>query len=77
MFGTNAITAYIFSEFIAGLFHAIHVSAGITFQHWLYQPLAAAIPNPGIAAMTYAVLFVAFCFLPIWLIYRRRIFVKI
>lgn len=56
VFGTNALAAYVFSEFLAGVFHLIDVSGNITFQHWLYRPLAAAIPNPGIAAMTYAML---------------------
>lgn len=77
VFGTNALAAYVFSEFLAGLFHVIHMPSGITFQRWLYQPLAASIPNPGIAALTYAILFVAVCFLPAWLLYHRRIFVKI
>lgn len=76
-FGTNALAAYVLSEFLAGLFHVIPMSGGITFQRWLYQPLAASIANPSIAAMTYTILFVAVCFLPTWLLYRRRIFLKI
>ncbi|MBB6145094.1 putative acyltransferase [Silvibacterium bohemicum] len=77
VFGTNALAAYVFSEFLAGLLHVIHLPGGITIQHWLYHPLAASIPNPSIAALTYAILFVAVCFLPAWLLYRRRIFLKI
>lgn len=77
VFGTNALTAYVVSEFLAGLFHLIHMEGNITFQRWLYRPLAASIPNPSVAAVTYAILFVALCFLPTWLLYRRRIFLKI
>jgi predicted acyltransferase len=52
VFGTNALTAYAFSEFLADLLHVIHVSGGMTLQHWLYLPLAATISNPSIAALS-------------------------
>jgi predicted acyltransferase len=77
VFGTNALTAYIFSEFLATLIGIIHLPSGISLHRWLYQPLAIAIPNPSLAALAYAVLFVGVCFLPAVLLYRKRIFIKI
>jgi predicted acyltransferase len=49
----------------------------LTIQRWLYHPIAATIPKPQIAALSYAVLYVALCYLPVLVLYRRRIFVKV
>jgi predicted acyltransferase len=78
VFGTNALTAYIFSEFLASFLGTIHMPGStLTIQRWLYHPLAATIPNPYIAALTYAVLFVGVCYLSVLYLYRRRIFLKV
>jgi predicted acyltransferase len=77
VFGRNALTAYVFSELLAAVLGGIRLSSGRTLQRWLFAPLAAAIPNPYMAALAYAVLFVAVCFVPVWLLYRRDLFVKI
>jgi hypothetical protein len=35
------------------------------------------IPDPGWAAFAYSVSFTAVCFVPVWMLYRRRIFLKV
>ena len=78
VFGENALTAYVFSEFLAALLGTLRLSSnGNSLQQWLYAPLRAAIPNPNIAALSYALLFVAFCFIPVLLMYRKNIFLKV
>lgn len=78
VFGMNALVAYVFSEFLASFLGTIHLhGSGLTIQRWLYHPLAIAIPNPQIAALTYAVLYVAVCYVPVLVLYRRKIFVKV
>jgi predicted acyltransferase len=78
VFGTNALGVYIFSELFASLLGSIHVMAyGVSLQHWLYLPLAEAIRNPSIAALSYALLFVCVCFVPAWLLYRNQVFLKV
>ena len=37
----------------------------------------AHIPDPGWAAFTYSVSFAAFCFIPVWILYRKKIFLKV
>jgi hypothetical protein len=37
----------------------------------------ARIPDPGWAAFAYSVSFLGVCFVPIWMLYRRRIFIRI
>jgi predicted acyltransferase len=78
VFGTNALAAYVFSEFLASFLGTLRLpGSGISVQRWLYHPLAVAIPNPYIAALSYAVLFVCVCFVPVLILYRKRIFLKV
>jgi predicted acyltransferase len=78
VFGTNALAAYVFSEFLASLLGTLRFpGSDMSAQRWLYHPLAAAIPNPSVAALSYAVLFVGVCFVPVLMLYRRQIFLKV
>ena len=65
-------------EFRASFLDTIHMPGStLTIQQWLYHPLAATIPNPYIAALSYAILFVGVCYLPVLYLYRRKIFLKV
>lgn len=78
VFGTNALAAYIFSELLAALLDTLKLPGSTnSLQHWLYRPLSAAIPNPSLAALSYAVLFVGVCFVPVLILFRQRIFIKV
>jgi predicted acyltransferase len=77
VFGTNAISAYVFSELLAGAIDNIHMSAGGNLQQWLYHSILAVVPDPAFASLLYSLCFVAVCWLPVYLLYRRRIFIKI
>lgn len=82
VFGSNAIAAYMFSELMPGIFYNIHVSSGPGGIHsvlmpWLFQHTFAHIPDPHWAAFAYSVSFTAFCFIPVWILYRKKIFLKV
>jgi predicted acyltransferase len=81
VFGSNAIAAYMFSELTPGIFYSIHVtnSAGKSteFMTWLFTNTFAHIPNPHWAAFAYSVSFTTFCFIPVWILYRKKIFLKV
>jgi predicted acyltransferase len=78
--GSNAIAAYMFSELLPAVLHNVHFISGgkqtdvITF---VFDHVFAHIPDPGWAAFAYSVSFTAFCFVPVWMLYRRRIFLKV
>ena len=80
VFGSNAIAAYMFSELLQGVLFNLHfTSAGtrtdvITF---VGEHVFAHIPHRGWAAFAYSISFTAVCFVPVWLLYRRRIFLKV
>lgn len=75
--GTNAIVVYVLSELLASTLWWIPLHADIRLQPWLEAPILRAVPNGALADLTYSSLFLLICWLPVYLLYRRRIFIKI
>ncbi len=81
VFGSNAIAAYMFSELMPGILSHIAIPAGpgrrADLFAWLFTHVFAHIPDPGWAAFAFSVSFTAFCFIPVWVMYRKKIFLKV
>jgi predicted acyltransferase len=80
VFGMNAITAYVFSELLASTFYAIKLRAGtatISLQETVYKAVFASIYSPEFASLVYAICFVVICFLPVAVLYQKKIFIKV
>jgi predicted acyltransferase len=80
VFGSNAIAAYMFSELLPGVLYNLRVNTAGTQTDvvtFLVERVFARIPDPGWAAFAYSVSFTAVCFVPVWLLYRKRIFLKV
>jgi predicted acyltransferase len=80
VFGSNAITAYMFSELLPGVLDLIKFSSGgriVTLKGFLFDHIFAHIPDRGWAAFAWSVSFTAVCLLPVWFLYRKKIFVKV
>jgi predicted acyltransferase len=80
VFGSNAIAAYMFSELTPEIFYNIPAEVGgrhADLMTWIFGHTFAHIPNPHWAAFAYSVSFTAFCFVPVWILYRRKIFLKV
>ncbi|NYF78972.1 acyltransferase family protein [Granulicella arctica] len=77
VFGTNAITAYVFSEVLADGLGSIRLSSGINVLQWCYGAIARVVPDAAFASLLYSLAFVAVCWLPVSLLYRSRIFIKV
>lgn len=81
VFGSNAITAYMFSELFSSFLNVLAVPAGTTrheaLPHFLFEHIFARIPDPGWAAFGWSVTFTAVCFVPVWFLWRNKVFVKI
>jgi predicted acyltransferase len=78
--GSNAIVAYMFSELLAITVGSIRFAADgrlYNLRGYLFNHTFALIPNPGWAAFAFSLTFTAACFLPVWVLYRKRIFVKV
>jgi predicted acyltransferase len=77
VFGTNAIAAYVLSELLPGALDLIHPHPGVPLLRWFYLEILHLIPYTPMASMAYCILFAAICWLPMYALYRRRIFLKI
>ena len=66
--GTNAIAAYVLSEL---------VGVPLRWQDYIFQHGFARGLSPATASLLYSLTIVGLCFLPIWWMYRRRIFLKV
>jgi predicted acyltransferase len=77
VFGTNAIAAYVFSELLQSTLSSFHPRQGINLQQMLYGSIADIIPNQAFASLLYSIGFVIICWIPISVLYRRSIFIKI
>jgi predicted acyltransferase len=79
--GSNAITAYMFSEIVPGIldYIAFPVGNGIhsTPMAWMASHVFVHMPTPGWAAFAFSCFTLAYCFLPVWIMYRRKIFLKV
>ena len=78
--GANSITAYMFSEIVPGLLERIHfVSDGKTTNplSWLADHVFIHMPTPGWQAFAFSFFTLAYCFIPVWILYRKKIFVKV
>lgn len=80
VFGSNAITAYMISELLPGTLQNIHFQwDGLRMNPigWSHLCIFSRIPDPGWAAFAYCVSFTLVCFVPVWALYRNKIFLKI
>jgi predicted acyltransferase len=80
VFGSNAITAYVFSELLGAALYTIPVHQGariVDLQHFIYQSWFFPLVNPSFGSLLYAIAFVVVCFLPVLLLYRKKIFIKV
>jgi predicted acyltransferase len=67
IFGSNAIAAYVISELLGGTFGWKERALQRTFAHF---------GVPAFASLLYSLAIVGLCFLPVWWMYRTRIFLK-
>jgi predicted acyltransferase len=77
VFGTNAIAAYVFSELLPGIMYLIHPQPGVNLGRWIYYRILTVVSNPSMASLIYSLCFVGFCWLVTYMLYRRKIFLKI
>jgi predicted acyltransferase len=83
VFGSNAITAFVLSNFIVELMLWIKVPGAsipakpISTWQWTYLHLFARHGSTNITSVAFALAFTALCFLPNLLLWRKKIFLRI
>ena len=81
VFGKNAIAAYVFAEMLAGLLYRmqVHLANGQvdSWQGAIYERFFVGLASPANASLLYALAYVLFCWVAMWVLYRRGIFLKV
>jgi len=76
IYGMNAIAAYVLADLLAIIFYRIPFG-GETLNMHVFKGLTAAGVAPKLASMLYAVLFVFINFIPAWILFKKKIFIKL
>jgi predicted acyltransferase len=80
VFGMNAITAYVFSELLAATLDTIPVrepGRTMSVTQYIFYNVFGRLPNLHLASLAYCICFVVICFIPVLLLYRKGIFIKV
>ncbi|MGC2621192.1 MAG: DUF5009 domain-containing protein, partial [Acidobacteriaceae bacterium] len=77
VFGMNAITAYVFSEVLGALGWFLHANPHTNVQESVYAHAFTWVHPPGLASLLYSVVFMFVCWVPVAILYRRKIFLKV
>lgn len=80
IFGVNALALFVFSGILARLMGMIKLAGPdgkeVTLQQWIFNLYLFAF-SPINASLAYAVSYILFWLFLMWLLYRRRIFIKV
>ena len=71
---------FVFSELIPGINDFFHINSGgqeMSPLGWARVHIFGLIPDPGWACFAYSVSYTAVCFIPVWILYRKKIFIKV
>lgn len=76
--GANAITVYFLSSFITKLFYSLKVDGETSIHEWLYQTIyVQEFLPPRFSSLLYGLSVVAFYMLLAYILYRKKIFIKV
>jgi predicted acyltransferase len=78
--GTNAITVYVLSELLSPILHLVqvHGSRGrISLHSFLFLHVFTPVHDLAFASLLFSICFVVVCFVPIAILYHKKIFIKV
>ena len=79
-FGSNAIAAYILADVMLTLFGLVHLNLNghsVNLQQYLYSTVCVPYFSPNNASLVSAFAYILLLLFPIWILYRKKIFIKV
>lgn len=76
VFGVNAIAAYVLGDLLALVFYLLPIHGQTINQHTVAALVTIGLA-PNLASLGYALFFVGIVYIPVYLLYRKRIFIKL
>jgi len=81
IFGVNALALFVGSGLMARMMSIVKVAGAdgkeIGLQTWIYQTIFAPLADARTSSLMYAVCFILFWLFLMWLLYRKRIYIKV
>jgi predicted acyltransferase len=78
VFGSNAIAVYVFSELLPSLLGDVHLgSKHQSLGAIIYAHAFGLVPDKAFGSLLYSLCYVAVCFIPALILYRKKIFIRI
>jgi predicted acyltransferase len=81
VFGVNAIALYVGSGLLADLMSVIKIPQAdgtpISLQPWIFRNLFLSWTTPIRASLAFGICYILFWLVLMWLLYRKRIFIKV
>jgi predicted acyltransferase len=81
IFGVNALALFVFSGLLGRLMGVIKLpradGSSVALQPFIFRNLFASWASPINASLLYAITYIFFWLLLMWLLYRKRIFIKV
>jgi predicted acyltransferase len=77
IYGSNAIAAYTVADVFSDLLFYNWNGEGSSINKYIIEAVINSGVPPEIISLAWAISFCALCFLPIYILYRKKIFLKI
>ena len=77
IYGMNAITVYVLADLLSPFFYGNKFWGMSLNSRFIYIMSDALFFTPKFASMCYAILYVFICFIPVYYLYRKKIFIKL
>ena len=76
-FGSNAIGAYILSELVEASWNVLRLPSGISIKNWVFERVFTSWLDPFAASHLMALLFVMLMYVPVYILYKKGIMIKV
>jgi len=76
IFGSNAISVYVLAGLVGYFFYGTHFN-GVSIKTMFMNLLTGIGAAPKFSSLLYALLYIGLLFIPAWLLYRKKIFIKL
>ena len=76
VFGTNSITIYIISILLLGIFYS-HLFWGHSLSSFFMDGFVGIGLAPKLSSFLFAVCYMLICYIPAWLLYKNKIYIKL
>jgi predicted acyltransferase len=76
VFGANAIAIYVLADLLTLVFYGMKIGGSSLNVHFMNLCTGMSMA-PKLASLIYALMYIAVNYIPAWLLYRKRIFIKL